>query len=73
MALGLISILTIHMGVLVCTQTGFAHAAANKVVERAQKYGVNLENCGMRPFSSRSKIVGGEQAKAGDWGWQVSE
>ena len=32
---------------------------------------LNPSNCGQRPLLSSNKIVGGTQATAGDWGWQV--
>ena len=37
------------------------------------KYDINSPNCGLRPFGSRSKIVGGSESRAGDWGWQVND
>ena len=32
---------------------------------------LNPSNCGQRPLLQSIKIVGGTQATAGDWGWQV--
>ena len=32
---------------------------------------LNPSNCGQRPLARSNKIVGGTQATAGDWGWQV--
>ena len=34
---------------------------------------INVEGCGRRPFANvNEKIVGGQKAKVGDWGWQVA-
>lgn len=33
---------------------------------------VNPTGCGRRPFATKNKIVGGQQAVPGDWGWQIA-
>ena len=40
-------------------------------IEDHKRLGINSDICGTRPFSTRSKIVGGRESKEGDWGWQV--
>ena len=35
---------------------------------------INVDGCGRRPFArlANNKIVGGQVANVGDWGWQVA-
>ena len=35
---------------------------------------INVKGCGRRPFArpTNDKIVGGQEAIVGDWGWQVA-
>lgn len=48
-----------------------AAVVALAVAQQTDSNSINPPNCGERPLKTRNKIVGGQEAVPGDWGWQI--